>query len=232
MRTHQLKTIGWQVVLAGVLSLGLLRPGTGFATQEKKNLCHLEGNGSYTIITIPEPAWQTHFDHGDMDVITYYEDNDGDGFGTTASTLEDCVLPEGYAAAEGDCDDTDAAVNPGATEIPGNGLDDDCNPATPDEPAVTCPCEGLESNETSWNDTFATSSCSSISGGGYEIIGSGGQRLALIVISHPGGEDYECGLYDDGIHISTGADVEGPAEAEACLVSLSQIAANDGVTCQ
>lgn len=31
-----------------------------------------------------------------------------------------------------DCDDTNAQVNPGMTEIVGNGLDDDCNAATPD----------------------------------------------------------------------------------------------------
>jgi hypothetical protein len=34
-----------------------------------------------------------------------------------------------------DCDDTRAEVHPGAEELPGNGRDDDCDPATPDEPA-------------------------------------------------------------------------------------------------
>ncbi|MGR3173361.1 MAG: MopE-related protein [Candidatus Scalindua sp.] len=39
------------------------------------------------------------------------EDNDGDGFSEN----------------QGDCDDTNAAIYPGATDIPGNGIDEDCD---------------------------------------------------------------------------------------------------------
>lgn len=38
--------------------------------------------------------------------------------------------------AEPDCDDDDPLVNPGAAELAGNGVDDDCDPATSDEVIV------------------------------------------------------------------------------------------------
>ncbi len=49
-------------------------------------------------------------------------DTDGDGYPATTCP---------YPPTSYDCDDTRASVHPGATEIPRNGLDDDCNPATP-----------------------------------------------------------------------------------------------------
>lgn len=41
---------------------------------------------------------------------------------------------DGYTEAEGDCNDCDPRVNPGAFDFPGNNLDDDCNGKLDDEP--------------------------------------------------------------------------------------------------
>eukprot|EP00567_Pseudictyota_dubia_P018760 CAMPEP_0197433262 /NCGR_PEP_ID=MMETSP1175-20131217/1189_1 /TAXON_ID=1003142 /ORGANISM="Triceratium dubium, Strain CCMP147" /LENGTH=95 /DNA_ID=CAMNT_0042961583 /DNA_START=6 /DNA_END=290 /DNA_ORIENTATION=- len=44
----------------------------------------------------------------------YYADADGDGFGDAMTTTEACSAPSGYVDDDADCDDWDAAVNPGA----------------------------------------------------------------------------------------------------------------------
>ena len=64
-------------------------------------------------------------------IITYYADLDGDGYGNGASGVaEACVAPPGYVASNGDCDDYNNSIHPGATEICGNGIDDDCDGQT------------------------------------------------------------------------------------------------------
>ena len=48
------------------------------------------------------------------------------GTAIPASTTQACSAPSGYVANDDDCDDSDSAVNPGASEIC-NGVDDDCD---------------------------------------------------------------------------------------------------------
>ena len=58
---------------------------------------------------------------------TYYGDADGDGYGDPANTTEAESAPSGYVSDNTDCDDTNAAVNPGADEICDDGIDNDCD---------------------------------------------------------------------------------------------------------
>ena len=56
----------------------------------------------------------------------WYADSDGDGYGDANVPDVACSQPSGYVANTSDCDDTNGAVSPGATEVC-NGVDDDCN---------------------------------------------------------------------------------------------------------
>ncbi|RMF13884.1 MAG: hypothetical protein D6761_10420, partial [Candidatus Dadabacteria bacterium] len=63
--------------------------------------------------------------------VTGYRDRDGDGYtsGTPVVQCTDGSLPAGLfasASASPDCDDDDDAIHPGATEILGDLLDNDC----------------------------------------------------------------------------------------------------------
>jgi hypothetical protein len=79
--------------------------------------------------------------------FTYYADTDGDGYGAGAAFLSTATTaPTGYSVNNTDCNDTNAAVNPGATEVL-NSIDDDCDgqvdegllPTTPTIAAPTPP---------------------------------------------------------------------------------------------
>lgn len=57
----------------------------------------------------------------------WYKDADNDGFGDRANKLFANTKPSGFTADSTDCDDDNASINPGQTEIADNGIDEDCD---------------------------------------------------------------------------------------------------------
>ncbi|WP_396144972.1 MopE-related protein, partial [Flavobacterium sp.] len=79
--------------------------------------------------------------------VNWYNDADGDGFGTDSTLVTSCTSPGAtYVLLGGDCNDASAAINPGAVDICYDGIDNDCNgiidnnctPIVGSLPAGTC----------------------------------------------------------------------------------------------
>ncbi len=114
--------------------------GDGYTMGEATSVCF----GA----TMPEGYVATSLgaDCNDQDASVYqsmmlFVDNDGDGF-TVGEAVDVCYgaeMPEGYVMESlgVDCDDDNAAINPNATEIPGNGIDENCNGMADDEEVAT-----------------------------------------------------------------------------------------------
>ena len=84
-------------------------------TSPKINLCHYDAvTSKWKTISINLTSWPDHQAHGDVRL----DDQDGDGYVPTNAC--------GYGK-QGDCNDNSVAINPGAAEICGNSIDDNCN---------------------------------------------------------------------------------------------------------
>ena len=58
---------------------------------------------------------------------TWYQDNDSDGYGNPNVSVTQVAEPLNYVLDNSDCDDTESTVHPGASEVCGDGTDQDCN---------------------------------------------------------------------------------------------------------
>ena len=89
-----------------------------FRKAPKIKVCHYDAySDTYEIINISSNAWKVHEKHGDVQLV----DADGDGY-----IVEN---PCGYTGDKEamDCDDNNFCINPAASEICNNNIDDDCD---------------------------------------------------------------------------------------------------------
>ncbi len=89
-------------------------------------------------------------DNGVMD--EFFVDADGDGHGDPAAPVAACAPAAGIVADDGDCDDADPAVHPGAAEVC-NERDDDCD-GTADNGVTTT--FFVDTDGDGWGQTGAT----------------------------------------------------------------------------
>lgn len=94
---------------------------------------------------------------------TWYPDEDRDTWGDEDAGVAACAAPTRYVSAGGDCDDADAAVNPGADEIC-DEADSDCDDRV-DEDAVDAEIWYADADRDGYgDDASGVSSCEAVSG--------------------------------------------------------------------
>ncbi len=104
-----------------------------------------------------------------IDAPTWYLDADSDGYGDEAQPWAACSVPDGYVAEAGDCDDSNAELNPAAVEYC-DGIDNDCDDLLDEADAVDAPTWYLDVDLDGFGDDSATQvSCYEISG--YILVG-------------------------------------------------------------
>ncbi|WP_157580469.1 DUF4082 domain-containing protein [Segetibacter koreensis] len=101
----------------------LFKPGSSYTFNltsiTDANGCNNTGNISTATVTQSQlPSCST---------TTYYQDSDNDGYGNPLVTKTGTTPPAGYVSNNTDCDDNNAAIHPGAAEVCGNNIDDNCN---------------------------------------------------------------------------------------------------------
>ncbi|MFV8838500.1 MopE-related protein [Salinimicrobium soli] len=92
--------------------------------------------GDYIVATATDASGNTSEFSAEVQVTgnctteTWYLDADNDGFGVDSPTtnISSCTKPEGnYVLQAGDCEDTNAGINPAAEDIPDDKIDQNCD---------------------------------------------------------------------------------------------------------
>jgi len=157
-------------------------------------------------------------------LVTYYPDSDGDGYGREGGlTKQACSTPIGYSQFSTDCNDLDAAVNPGALETC-NEIDDNCNLVV-DEGVQTSYYADLD-GDTYGNPASLTLACSAPTGYVITYTDCNDQNAAVNPAATEvcDGVDNDCDLVvDDGLKkpFYYDADLDGYGVVSSTTVACS-----------
>ncbi|TNE85431.1 MAG: matrixin family metalloprotease [Deltaproteobacteria bacterium] len=130
-------------------------------------------------------------DEDPVDVIPSYVDTDGDGYGDDNTVTLDCSAPTGKVLFGGDCDESDATINPGADETCGDATDHDCDGSV-DEDGTLITWYDDDDNDGYGDDATARDECAQPSG----TVRTGGDCDDAASIAYPNAPE-ACNRADD-----------------------------------
>jgi hypothetical protein len=152
---------------------------------------------------------------------TFYADNDHDGYGNPHVTVKACSAPAGFVANSGDCNDANAAIHPGATEVC-NGVDDNCNGGV-DEGALKTFYADADGD--GYGDpAVSVQACSAPAG----FVANGGDCDDASAAVHPGAAEV-CNGADD--NCDGQVDEGNPGGGAACSTGLLGACGAGAITC-
>ncbi len=96
---------------------------------------------------------------GSCSELTWYDDNDADGYGDAGAATCAASPPPGFVADSTDCDDSDSDVNPGEVEVC-DGADNDCDGIVDNDDAAGAPTWYADVDGDGYGDpASATTAC-------------------------------------------------------------------------
>ncbi len=170
-------------------------------------------------------------DEGAAD-LSWFFDADGDGHGAESGAnpvVRDCVPPPGHVASGADCDDADADVRPGATEVC-DMADGDCDGAVDEGGVCSCPtglgdCDGNGTCETDTTRTVDHCGACGSDCAGRADVGAARCRAGRCEVAACVAGTEDCnGTFDDGCETDVRNDASSCGACGDACVAGPQVA--------